>query len=116
MNEDEMEEHEGDINEERQGLGQEMVAEEGELAGNDTGGGGASGASAPGVRRRGNNQGGLDEEGEEGREAKIIPTPIGPPREARGKHNLTHTHTVQSMVSSLCQSKRTKHASLYGEI
>ena len=64
-------------------MGQEMVAEEEESVGISTGGGGASGASAPGVRRKMRGEGDLEGEGEEGREARKIPTPLGPSREER---------------------------------
>ena len=88
-----MDQRESD-DEDNRGLGRDMATEDQEQTGVATGSGGASGASAPGGRRRTGQGGGAEEEGEEGREAKKAPTPIGPSREERERHNLTHTHTV----------------------
>ena len=69
--------------EDNRGLGQDMAAEDQEQEDVATGSGGASGAPAPGGRRRSDQGGGAEEEGEEGREARKAPTPIGPSREER---------------------------------
>ena len=67
MGQGETEEQEAEMVDDRQGLGQSVAAEEGEMAGSDTEGGGASGAPAHGVRRKRKEGEEAEEEGEEGK-------------------------------------------------